>query len=185
MKQLIALLALAAGTASATPLGFVKYDYGRTSSGSTQEEVDVGVAWRTSIGTVSAAIVTARSFTPKVDSSRGFSISYANTYFAQGYALTGQAEYGRQNIVEGPGGFSGHISYYSLALQALVPLSNGVTGFVGYRHRNGDEGVTSNRFIAGTDISLTSRSALRIGYVHTRQGSFTFNGLTTGIAYAF
>ncbi len=189
---LAAALAIAATTASAGVTVFGTYDYDNATGGAlkTYTEAHVGAALDTKLGTFDASLVGARIKSATKDDALGFEVGYTNGLKLGAVSLKGRAAYGRLNQVDttGAGGFTGNTEYYSLAAEASLPLTQAITGFVGYRHRNGLEADTpsaQNRFTAGVDVALTQKLAVRVGAAHTRQAGQTFNGLTTAVSYKF
>lgn len=196
MKKIIALVALTvvatAASASGTT-GFTKYDFDNANSGQgfrNMNEVQVGVKGSTRFGSVDAAIV-GRQLSPAAgvrDNGVGFEVGYNTGLKLAGVDLTGRAALGRVNLIDGGGaGFVGNTQYYSLAVEAAMPLTPSVTGFVGYRFRDAFSGTgpTQNRFTVGVDFAATKAISIRTGYAFTKQAGINFNGITTAVSYAF
>jgi len=193
MKKLIALTALAlAATASyAGTSAFVTYDYDRANGdqGGSQQEVAVGVAVATVVGTLDGALLGKRHSFGQRDDGLGFEVGYSNGLTVMGVDLTGRAAYGRINQIDvDGGGFTGNAQYYSLAAEASLPVTSSIDAFVGYRHRNAlneDTPAAINRWTAGADLSLSKSFSVRLGYAHTRQADRVMNGLTSAVQYKF
>lgn len=192
MKKLFATLSLAfaASTAlAAGPVVGVSYDADRANGSSfDSHEVKVSVAQATRLGTVDAGLLLARFQGTGNDDANGFEVGYSNGLAIGRAGLKGRVAYGRLNQVDGNGGgFTGNTSYLSLGAEAATPVTTAVNAFVGYRHRNAlnSDTPTQNRYTAGVDFALNKSVALRAGLAHTRQAGFSFNGITTAVAYNF
>jgi len=185
-------LAIASFTASAGVTVFGTYDYDRAEGGAlkTYTEANIGAALETKLGTVDGSVVVGRLNAGAYDDALGFEVGYTNGLKLGNVGLKGRAAYGRLNQVDttGAGGFTGNTEYYSLAAEAGLPVSSTVSGFVGYRHRNGLESDTpsvQNRYSAGVDLTVAKGLAVRVGVAHTRQDGEKFNGVTTAVSYKF
>ena len=194
MKKLIvtSIFAAASFSAAAGVTGFTGLNYDRANSGQfmrSQYELTAGASMPTKFGTVDGALVATQLNSVGRDDGLGFEIGYSNGLKFGKVSLTGRAAYGRVNQVDTlGGGFAGNTQYYSLGAEASMPVAKNVTGFVGFRHRNGldaDTPAASNRYSLGADVLLNKKSTVRLGYTHTRQASETLNGFTTSINYKF
>ena len=185
-------LVIAATTASAGVTVFGTYDYDNAAGNGALKsvtEAHVGAAYATKLGTVDASVVVGRLNSGTYDDALGFEVGYTNGLKLGAVGVKGRAAYGRLNQVNtAVAGFGGNTEYYSLAAEAALPLTKSVTGFVGFRHRNGLEADTpaaQNRLTAGVDLTLTPKLAVRVGASHTRQAGQIFNGVTTAVSYKF
>lgn len=192
MKKLITAVALAASAAYATAgvSVFGTYDYDRVNSSGSYTEAHVGAALATKLGTFDAAVVGARINAGAYDDALGFEVGYTNGLKLGAVSVKGRVGYGRLNQVDTVArGFTGaNTEYYSLAAEAGLPLTQSVSAFVGYRHRNGLDAQTpaaQNRYTAGVDVALTKSLAVRAGVAHTRQAGAEASGVTTAVSYKF
>jgi hypothetical protein len=184
-KTLLAATLLAATSAFAGVTGFTSYDYDNANDGQGaaryQQEVHVGAALGTKLGTFDGAVVGRRATAGAADDQGGFELGYSNGLKLGAVSVTGRAAYGRLNQVSG-----GNFEYYSLGAEASLPITSTVTGFAGYRFRDATGGGNiQNRFTVGADFALTKAIALRAGYAFTKQDGLNFNGLTTAVAVKF
>jgi hypothetical protein len=184
MKKTFAALALVAlaTSASATVTGFTTYDYDNANGSSAyQQEVQVGVALGTKLGTFDGAVTGRRATAAAADDQGGFELGYTNGLKLGAVSVKGRGAYGRFNQAT-----NGNIEYYSLAAEAGLPLTSTVTGFAGYRFRDfSGSGATQNRFTVGADFALSKAVAVRAGYAFTKQNGVNLNGLTTAVAVKF
>lgn len=194
MKKLLASLSLslAALTASAAgPVVGLQYDVDRANGTgfNMAHETKLSIAQDIKIGTIDGGLIMSRfNGAATSDNANGFEVGYGNGMALGKVGLKGRVAYGRMNRIDpNGGGFTGNSSYYSLGVEGAVPLNTQLNGFVGYRHRNSfhDEMIIQNRYTAGIDYAVNKNVALRVGYAHTRQGTLKYNGLTTGLTYAF
>lgn len=194
MKKTFAVFVLAAFTAvaSAGPMAFVTYDYDSANGNvalKSQQETQVGLAVNTQLGTFDGSVVERQLLTGVRDNGLGFEVGYTNGIKLGRVDLKGRAAYGRVNQLNTRGGgFTGNSQYYSLGAEASLPVTNTITGFVGYRFRDGLNAATpavQNRFTIGADFAINENIALRAGYAFTKQAGQTFNGLTAAVAYTF
>lgn len=192
MKKLAlaAVLAAAVSTASAGVTVFGTYDYDRVNSSGSYTEANIGAALNTKLGTFDASIVGARINAGAYDDALGFEVGYTNGLKLGAVGLKGRVGYGRLNQVDTVArGFTGaNTEYYSLAAEAGLPLTQSVSAFVGYRHRNGLDAETpaaQNRYTAGIDVKLSPSLAVRLGAAHTRQAGAEASGVTTAVSFKF
>ena len=194
MKKIFTTLALVAFAATASAAtGFTTYDYDQANAGQgsfeAQHEVHVGAAVATKFGAFDGAVVGSQLVTASRDKGLGFELGYSKGLKLGTVAVTARAAYGRVNqLAVGGGGFTGNSQYYSLSAEAALPIAKNVTGFVGYRFRDGLNSNTpavQNRFTAGVDFAVTKGVTLRAGYAFTKQAGYNMNGLTTAVTFAF
>lgn len=183
-----AILATASVSAHAAgTTAFANYEFGRAEGGTgVQYEMIVGASQLTTVGTFDLGLKHNR-FTSK-DRSNGFEIGYSNGIRVGQVDLQGRVAYGRDNNIDaGGGGFTGNSQYWSVGAEASTPLTTDVRGFVGARHRNALNSDTpnQNRYTVGVDYSITKALTVRAGFAHYRQDRIKFNGVTTGVSYAF
>lgn len=189
-KNILAIaVVLAASSVSAHAAGtsaFANYDFARAEGGGVQWEGVVGLKQSTSIGSFDLGLKRNRFVSG--DNSNGFEVGYGNGLRLGQVDLQGRVAYGRDNSIDqGGGGFTGNSQYWSAAAEASTPLSTDLRTFVGYRHRNAINADTpnQNRYIVGVDYSISRAVTLRAGFAHYRQDSLKFNGVTTGLNFAF
>lgn len=196
MKKILAMAALAVAAVSANAAGltgFATYDYDRANAGQgswkSQHEVKTGVALGTQFGTVDAAVVGRQLVTNVRDDNLGFEVGYSNGLKLGTVSLTGRAAYGQINNVDlRTAQFSGNSSYYSLEAVGSMPVTDTLSVFAGFRHRNGLNVATpaySNRTTVGVDYALNKSVVLHAGYAFTKQADVNYNGLTTAVSYKF
>lgn len=194
-KSLIAAaLAVASFAATAGVTGFVSYDYDRDLEKNkpwlSQHEAVVGAALGTKFGTVDGGLVVKQLVTGVRDDALGFELGYTTPAVKLGpVAVAVRAGLGRVNQIDvGGGGFKGNSSYYSLSANASMPIAQNITGFVGFRHRNGmnaDTPASSNRLTVGADLTVAPKVVLSVGYAQTWQNGLNLNGVTTAVSYKF
>lgn len=190
-KSLIAAAFLATTSAFAQTTAFTTYDYDRKDGGSffSQHELHMGLAQTTSIGTFDGALVGRQLVTSGRDDNFGFELGYSNGVKLGKVTVTGRLGFGQINGVNaGGGGFTGNSEYWSAGVEATLPITNGVTGFTSFRHRNGmnaDTVSASNRTAVGAEVALTKSIALRAGYASMWQEGYRTDGLTTAVSYKF
>lgn len=193
MKNFLATitLSLAAMTASAGPVVGLQYDADRANGSgfNVAHEGKLSIAQDTKLGTIDGGLIMSRyNGATTSDNANGFEVGYSNGFALGQVGLKGRAAYGRMNRIDANGGgFTGNASYVSLAAEAAVPLTPTLNGFVGYRHRRAlDDGMyAQNRYTAGVDYAINKNIALRAALAHTTQGGLKYNGVSTGISYAF
>lgn len=181
-KVLLAALALSASAAFAQVTGFTKYDYDHAiNDGGSSQELAVGAAIATSVGTFDAAVVGNRYSLGAVENVTGSEFGYSNGLGLQAGKVTGRLAVGQRN-----GGAIGNVRYYSLGAEFTAPLTQNVGAFVGYRHRNSTNFKSvENRYTVGVDYSLSTNVSARLGYATTKRDGVSFNGVTTAVSYAF
>ena len=184
-------LSLAAfGAIAAGPVIGVQYDFDRANGDGYKgnHEAKLSVAQDTKLGTFDAGLIGAR-FRGSVasDDANGFEVGYSNGFAYGQFGLKGRLGYGRMNQIDpNGGGFTGNTNYWSAGVEGAMPVSTAVNAFVGYRHRNGGDNITTqNRYLLGVDYAVTKSIALRGAFAHTRQGVHVFNGLQAGASYSF
>lgn len=182
-KALIAILALSASAAFAQQVtGFTKYDYDKAvNDGGTVQELAVGVAVGTSIGTFDAAAVGNRYSFGSVENVTGSEFGYSNGVNLLAGKVVGRAALGQRNGVPG-----GNVRYYSLGAEFTAPVTEKLGVFAGYRHRNSTNFKSvENRYVVGVDYAVTKNLAARVGYATTKRDGVSFNGVTSALSYAF
>lgn len=193
MKKLIAAMSIAfAGVASAAgPVVGLQYDFDRANGpGYTNgQEFRFSAAQETKFGTIDGALIGARyrGLVDK-DDANGFEVGYGNKFAYRAYGLKARVGYGRMNQIDpNGGGFTGNSNYGVFSLEGSTAIAKQANAFVGYRHRNsfGDNMLTQNRYTVGVDYAFTPAIAARVGFAHTRQDGRAYNGVTTGVTYAF
>lgn len=175
----------------------LSYDYananGNTALKSSQEAT-LSIAQDTKVGTFDVAAVLRRVNADNVggDVSQGFEVGYSLQGDLAGLGLKSRLAYGQINGIQKKAigrltGQTGNGSYASLAVEASRPVTENITGFVGYRFRHGLESDVPNQSRAyfGTDIKLNSTLGLRVGLTHDRQNDRISNGVTTAVTYKF
>ena len=195
MKKLVVTAVFSACAFSASAAGLKvmsSLDYDSANAGQffrSQYELSAGVATMTRFGQVDGLLVSRQLNSVGRDEALGFEVGYSNGLKVGKVSLNGRAAYGRLNQVDTTGGgFSGNSQYYSLAAEAVVPVTSKVNGYVGFRHRNGltsETPATSNRYSLGGEMALGKKTAVRLGYSHTRSAGEVFNGLSTSVNYKF
>jgi hypothetical protein len=201
MKKLLLTLALCASFASAFAgtgaSSFIRYDYdhvnhaGATPGLEYRHEVIVGGAVDTGFGIVDAGVIGRQLNTDSSrDNNLGYEFGYTVARKFQGAKVSARAGYGAINKVDlRSGAFSGNSKYWSLGGEVSAPLSQNLSAFVGYRHRNGLNALTpvaDNRVTAGVDLALTQGASVRLGYAYgTGTGLVKTNGITTALNFEF
>jgi hypothetical protein len=191
MKKILiaASMAVFAISASAGVTAFSAYDYQRVNGSNTYTEARIGAAVDTKLGAFDATAVGARINTGTYDDALGFEVGYTNGLKLGPIGLQGRLGYGRLNQVNTVGGgFTGaNTEYYSLAAEAVTPLMQNMSAFVGFRHRNGLDAQTpaaNNAYSAGVDV-MFGKVGVRVGATHVRQASEKFTGVITAVTYKF
>ena len=189
-KNILAIAAVLAVTSinaqAAGTTVFGNYDFARAEGGGVQWEGIVGASQLGRFGTFDLGLKVNRFSSS--DRSNGFEVGYGNGLRLGAVDLQGRVAYGRDNNIDaGGGGFTGNSQYWSVGAEASMPITTDLRGFVGARHRNALNSDTpnQNRYTVGVDYALTKAFTVRAGFAHYRQDQIKFNGVTTGISYAF
>ena len=195
MKKIIASLSLslaAITSFAAGPVVGLTYDYNRANTNAqgfnSYHQGQFNISQDIGFGSVDGALILQRDRGASTDSAHGFEVGYSNGLSFGQVGLKGRVAYGRLNGVDpNGGGFVGNQNYLSLGAEAAMPVTTSINGFVGYEHQKGFNTDTpaQNRFTGGVDYALNKQIAFRLGYAHTRQAGFVYNGVTTGVSYAF
>lgn len=197
MKKIIATISLSLAafiSFAAGPTIGLSYDHDRANGNVTdfrsvhEGKLSVTQDLSAGSGSIDGGLLLSRRRGSFIDNANGFEFGYSNGTSFDQVGLKGRIGYGRMNSIDpNGGGFTGNQQYVSLGAEAAMPISLTSNGFVGYRHRNGLNSDTpiQNRYTVGVDFAVSNNIAVRVGYAHTRQAGFIYNGLTTGISYAF
>lgn len=208
MKQIIAIAAIAFAAMAAPmahaqglivgkPVVSMGYDFananGDTALKNTQEAT-LRIAQDTKVGTfdVGAIMRNVNGANLGSDSSQGFEVGYGLKGDLHGLGLKSRIAYGQINGIQKKGiaaltGQTANGSYASVEFEASRPVTDNITGFVGYRFRHGLESNVPNqsRSYFGADVAMTDKIGLRVGFTHDRMNDRISNGLTTNVSYKF
>lgn len=167
----------------ANPTAFTKFDYTSRSGGGSLSEVAVGASVKTVYGSFDGAVTSDINRLGAKNSGQGIEVGYSNAVQLGAGTLSARAAMGRKTS-----SFANNLQYFSLGAEVGVPVTDKVTAFLGYRHRNDVDSLVKlaeNRVALGADIALTPQVSLRAGVTHTRVANQKFNGLTTAVSYQF
>jgi opacity protein-like surface antigen len=190
----LAVLALVAGTASATAVD-VEYDWNHVVANKDNSNhthyVYAGVIQPTAIGTFDFGLQGTRAqyYGFSNDDSNGWELGYSYPLTYGAFTVVPRFAFGEMNHINPDGtGYNYNAKYFLPSLEAdhaLTPYAGGYVAYSYMRKANADSIVKANRLQAGIDWTVTKSITLRTGLSYNKFGDQNQEGVVVIGTYGF